>query len=41
MSQRTAHLADVRHLAGFVVGLHVVEEGWLIFKGPLTDTAHT
>lgn len=41
MSLGTAHLADVRHLPGLVIGLHVVEEGWLVLKGPLTDTAHT
>lgn len=35
------HLADVRHLSWFVVGLHVVEEGRLVLKRPLTDTTHT
>lgn len=35
------HLADVGHLPGFVIGLHVVQEGRLVLKGPLTDTTHT
>lgn len=36
-----AHLADVGHLSRFVVGLHVVQEGRLILKCPLTYTTHT
>lgn len=30
------HLAYIRHLSGFVGVLHVLQEHWLILKGPLT-----
>lgn len=34
------NLADIRHLSRFVVRFHVVQEGGLILKGPLTYTTH-